>query len=197
MLIVALATPVILLTSTGAQDPYPYEIITEKKIEFMFFNVTNPHDVVFRKAQPMLAEVGPYVYKVETAKEDVSEAPESFYYYQRNSYFFSPEDSCPGCQKNDTVMILSPVWAMINYIWPLIPRDFIIPLPPPYGNLTYDLFAQLVNTFNSPEDGVFLNARIDDVLYQVQLQLRSTFINNLHGWYNQTRLITGSFDWNH
>ena len=183
ILIVAFATPVILLTSTGAQDPYPYEIITEKKIEFMFFNVTNPHDVVFRKAQPMLAEVGPYVYKVETAKEDVSEAPESFYYYQRNSYFFSPDDSCPGCQKNDTVMILSPVWAMINYVWPLIPRDLNIPLPSPYsiyGNITYDFIANLVTTFNSYEDGVFLNAQIDHVLYQVQLQLRSTSLLTIH-----------------
>ena len=70
ILIVVLATPVILLTSTGAQDPYPYEIITEKKIEFRFFNVTNPQDVALRKAQPMLAEVGPYVYKVETVKEN-------------------------------------------------------------------------------------------------------------------------------
>ena len=183
ILIVAFATPVILLTSTGAQDPYPYEIITEKKIEFMFFNVTNPQDVVLRKAQPMLAEVGPYVYKVETAIENVSEAPESFYYYQRNSYFFSPEDSCLGCNKNDTVMILSPVWAMINYVWPLIPRDLNIPLPSPYsiyGNITYDFIANLVTTFNSYEDGVFLNAQIDHVLYQVQLQLRSTSLLTIH-----------------
>ena len=183
ILIVVLATPVILLTSTGAQDPYPYEIITEKKIEFRFFNVTNPQDVVFRKAQPMLAEVGPYVYKVETAKENVSEAPESFYYYQRNSYFFSPDDSCPGCQKNDTVMILNPVWAMINYVWPLIPRDLNIPLPPPYsiyGNITYDFVANLVATFNNYEDGVFLNAPIDDVLYQVQLQLISTSLLTIY-----------------
>ena len=68
------------------------------------------------------------------------------------------------------MMILSPVWALVNYAWPLIPRDLSIPLPPPYnvyGNITYNLISSLVAMFNSPEDGVFLNAAVDDVLYEV------------------------------
>ena len=68
------------------------------------------------------------------------------------------------------MMILSPVWALANYAWPLIPRNLSIPLPPPYnvyGNITYNLISSLVAMFNSPEDGVFLNAAVDEVLYEV------------------------------
>ena len=93
---------------------------------------------------------------------------------ERRAYYFDQEESersgCTGCQKNDKVMILSPVWALVNYAWPLIPRDLNIPLPKPYnvyGNITYNLISNLLAMFNSPEDGVFLNASVDDVLYEV------------------------------
>ena len=63
------------------------------------------------------------------------------------------------------MMILSPVWALVNYAWPLIPRDLNIKTP--LGNITYDKISNLLAMFNSPEDGVFLNASVDDVLYEV------------------------------
>ena len=108
------------------------------------------------------------------SNKELQEITYLFKISERRAYYFDQEESersgCTGCQKNDTVMILSPVWALVNYAWPLIPRNLSIPLPPPYsgmGNITYDIIANLLATMNSPEDGVFLNAPVDDVLYEV------------------------------
>ena len=57
------------------------------RMNFRFFHVKNPIDVVKNGSTPELVEVGPYVYEEKRHKEEVTEGGASTLYYKGNWYY--------------------------------------------------------------------------------------------------------------
>ena len=55
-------------------------------MNFNFFHVKNPKEVVLNGSKPELIEVGPYVYEEKRHKEEVTEGGANTLYYKGNLF---------------------------------------------------------------------------------------------------------------
>jgi len=81
-----------------------------------FFNLTNPEAVFEGKEKPKLVEVGPYTYRQEWLKQNVTWHDNGTISYKTRKVFtFTPSESCPGCSEKDNITTLN-VPAITAYL---------------------------------------------------------------------------------
>lgn len=85
-------------------------------IKFYLFEVTNPDEVSAGTEIPDLRERGPYTFREERNKDNLTRPSDQFLEFgQLIGYTFAPELSCDGCQRNDSVTILNmPLIGLID-----------------------------------------------------------------------------------
>lgn len=72
-------------------------------IKFYFWNVTNADDVISKKAKPILEQLGPYVYREEHLKVNMSwNANDTITYQQIKTWHYEPELSVGSLDDNVT-----------------------------------------------------------------------------------------------
>ena len=82
-------------------DPFSEQLDTFKKppanlhLNFYFFNLTNPNDVINHGEKPVFKEIGPYSYRIDRHKENVffNDNGDRVWFEQRMWYYFDREKS--------------------------------------------------------------------------------------------------------
>ncbi|XP_037084392.1 protein croquemort-like [Pollicipes pollicipes] len=90
-----LSGPQLALRSPGSEG-YPYWLSTSFPvfIRFYFWNVTNWEDVLSKQARPILQEMGPYTYREEHQKVNITwNSNDTVTYMQIKTWFFEPDMS--------------------------------------------------------------------------------------------------------
>jgi len=99
-------------------DGYKYFITppVAVKVNFTFFEVTNPDDVSSGRNKPNLQEKGPYVFIEHREKRNLTwNGTESIKFGQYKYYTFLKDLSCPDCNENDEVTIINmPLLGLIG-----------------------------------------------------------------------------------
>ncbi|VDP08203.1 unnamed protein product [Soboliphyme baturini] len=92
-------------------DP-PYDML----LQFWFFNVTNPSEVLFNGAKPALVQCGPYSYVNRQQKRNLNFASNNTVQYRLfQSYHFSEERSCKSCRETDLILVPHvPYWSVVH-----------------------------------------------------------------------------------
>ncbi|KAK3868704.1 hypothetical protein Pcinc_025925 [Petrolisthes cinctipes] len=83
-------------------------------MQFYLFNVTNPEEIRFKGAKPIIREVGPYTYDEHREKYDLQwdHTEGTVTYYQNKSFVFNQEMS-PGHSEDDPVTTINAVMVSI------------------------------------------------------------------------------------
>ncbi|XP_046467566.1 sensory neuron membrane protein 2 isoform X1 [Neodiprion pinetum] len=76
-----------------------------------FFNVSNPDDVQ-NGSQPIVEEIGPYVYKQYRTKINIAAADDVLSYYQHQLYEFDEEASAPLTEYDDITVVNLPLMSI-------------------------------------------------------------------------------------
>ncbi|CAI4222504.1 unnamed protein product [Auanema sp. JU1783] len=79
-------------------------------MNFYFFNVTNPDEMIYAGAKPMLIEIGPYAV-IETEEKkylNFSKDSTMVFYQNYKKYVIHKELSCPGCSFDSIFTIPNP-----------------------------------------------------------------------------------------
>lgn len=85
-------------------------------LKVYFFNITNPKRVFDGLEKPNLVEVGPYTYKQEWLKQNITWHDNGTISYKTRKIFtFSPKDSCEGCQDTSDLVTTLNVPAISAY----------------------------------------------------------------------------------
>jgi len=94
------------------------------KIKFTFMAVSNHEAVIAGTEMPNLEEKGPYTYREDMIKKDLSWTDGGDQYLefgQYKTYTFLPSESCTGCSADDKVRILNmPVAGLIATVYNMI-----------------------------------------------------------------------------
>ncbi len=90
---------------------------------FHFFNITNPDE--FRNgAKPIVAEIGPHVYREVRRKENIQEVNgDMLKYGLYMEYHYDESKSCTGCSKDDPIYVLNAPLAVVAGLYAQIPTE--------------------------------------------------------------------------
>ncbi|VDK48532.1 unnamed protein product [Anisakis simplex] len=90
-------------TATFFWSKPPVEAI----MNFYFFNITNPDEVIYEGAKPILLELGPFAIRYSEQKQEYRflEDGQKVYYKNYKRYTFAKELSCDYCDENTSLTI--------------------------------------------------------------------------------------------
>jgi len=138
-------------------------------MDFHFFNVENAEGIK-KGDKPKLKEIGPYVYKEIREKRNVTNVSEDLIYYNEyRAYVYDQEATdkkqCKNkegqsCSAQDTVSILNPVLALLNYGLSALPAN----LPPLYKGFLKSIVDPWVANLDKTDDLIFTKP-VNDILY--------------------------------
>ncbi len=97
-----------------------------------YFDIQNPTEVL-QGAQPIVTEVGPYVYDEYYYKFDIewSDGGDTVQYNTQKYYIFNPEKTGAGLSENDQILL--PYSTVVGF-------QYFLGLIPPEANAALDVF---------------------------------------------------------
>lgn len=155
---------------------------------FKFLTVENRLDVRDKGAKAKLVEAGPYAYKEIRRKQDIANGgANSMFYNEYRSYSYdqgkTDAEGCKyngtTCSKDDKIVILNPIIALVGAMWPKIPDEITINGMTidisPYKPLLVGIINAKLDGSQAIEDDLFFETSVDEILFKVTGTLEASY----------------------